>query len=894
MFKKFLLSIMLTLSFVASCMFFCGGFVVHAETQPKQSITYVAFGDSISKGYYINFKKSINGEQNTGHLNVIEGETNSYAPIEGSYVDKIRDELEKTYTVDAYNYSITGDDCQDLLNFIKGGEGRTGFCNLEKAEDSNEIFTTLKNGDVLNSLKNAKVISVCIGANNILSQSISLMQGFLSTGETTRASMENVLKKQIIGDKSDDIKGFKAEFEELLTTLTNINSTAKIYFSNVYNPYKALTAQAWTLLAIQTQYPNFTQDNLNVVSEVAELAIAGGKDSSGNDFVGINNVIENAITESKNGKLCYVNTKSLFDEKYDETNKEQYLENVNVCLNELSVRLDLSEDDVYACFDPHPTYAGHGLIFNAHNNLGLSDVEKFVVTFNTNCDIANQTAEVQDGETVDNPNISRTKYELVGWFKDQACTAGNEWNFETDTVTEDLTLYAKWEQTHFSVTLNFNGGTLNGEQSSVVLVEKNEKITLSTSAQPEKEGNALVGWFKDQACTAGNEWNFETDTVTEDLTLYAKWEQNVFSVKFDFTGGNLNGQNSKTFKVNKGQSLNQNNLNDVINVKQEGYVFEYWYIENQDEEVDLLTIVVTEDITVYAKWKEIVKITINNLPNGGVYTLDKGALVKELYNLVEPKKDGYPFLGWFTSNAQTATELNDNDVLNTNLTIYAKWVELKCSTENLLTQSLSPITKDIMWEINAKVGSVLCWKVDGEVVETVTVTNDPNTQKWAFKPQNVGNFAISCDVKRDFYGQEVVESAAGRSVSIEYSVPMQISFSLVAVNEKTYTFEVDNAQYYDSSKFFWFKTEDSISSDFSEMIGNGTSLKYTFSNDCKICVKYMENEEAPAVVTSNSESVELEFGVDTTTIIVVAVSVAVAALVVVIVVLYKKRYNKFY
>lgn len=815
MFKKFLLSIMLTLSFVASCMFFCGGFVVHAETQPKQSITYVAFGDSISKGYYINFKKSINGEQNTGHLNVIEGETNSYAPIEGSYVDKIRDELEKTYTVDAYNYSITGDDCQDLLNFIKGGEGRTGFCNLEKAEDSNEIFTTLKNGDVLNSLKNAKVISVCIGANNILSQSISLMQGFLSTGETTRASMENVLKKQIIGDKSDDIKGFKAEFEELLTTLTNINSTAKIYFSNVYNPYKALTAQAWTLLAIQTQYPNFTQDNLNVVSEVAELAIAGGKDSSGNDFVGINNVIENAITESKNGKLCYVNTKSLFDEKYDETNKEQYLENVNVCLNELSVRLDLSEDDVYACFDPHPTYAGHGLIFNAHNNLGLSDVEKFVVTFNTNCDIANQTAEVQDGETVDNPNISRTKYELVGWFKDQACTAGNEWNFETDTVTEDL-------------------------------------------------------------------------------TLYAKWEQNVFSVKFDFTGGNLNGQNSKTFKVNKGQSLNQNNLNDVINVKQEGYVFEYWYIENQDEEVDLLTIVVTEDITVYAKWKEIVKITINNLPNGGVYTLDKGALVKELYNLVEPKKDGYPFLGWFTSNAQTATELNDNDVLNTNLTIYAKWVELKCSTENLLTQSLSPITKDIMWEINAKVGSVLCWKVDGEVVETVTVTNDPNTQKWAFKPQNVGNFAISCDVKRDFYGQEVVESAAGRSVSIEYSVPMQISFSLVAVNEKTYTFEVDNAQYYDSSKFFWFKTEDSISSDFSEMIGNGTSLKYTFSNDCKICVKYMENEEAPAVVTSNSESVELEFGVDTTTIIVVAVSVAVAALVVVIVVLYKKRYNKFY
>jgi uncharacterized repeat protein (TIGR02543 family) len=39
---------------------------------------------------------------------------------------------------------------------------------------------------------------------------------------------------------------------------------------------------------------------------------------------------------------------------------------------------------------------------------------------------------------------------------------------------------------------------------------------------PTKSGYTFEGWYKEATLT--NAWDFETDTVTEDITLYAKWE----------------------------------------------------------------------------------------------------------------------------------------------------------------------------------------------------------------------------------------------------------------------------------------------------------------------------------------------------------------------------------
>lgn len=44
---------------------------------------------------------------------------------------------------------------------------------------------------------------------------------------------------------------------------------------------------------------------------------------------------------------------------------------------------------------------------------------------------------------------------------------------------------------------------------------------------PEKKGYTFFGWYKDAECT--QLWDFETETVEEDTTLYAKWTENPIS-----------------------------------------------------------------------------------------------------------------------------------------------------------------------------------------------------------------------------------------------------------------------------------------------------------------------------------------------------------------------------
>ena len=47
-------------------------------------------------------------------------------------------------------------------------------------------------------------------------------------------------------------------------------------------------------------------------------------------------------------------------------------------------------------------------------------------------------------------------------------------------------------------------------------------------ADPERENHTFMGWYKDSACTEGNEWDFDRDTVGgTDLVLYARWRSDV-------------------------------------------------------------------------------------------------------------------------------------------------------------------------------------------------------------------------------------------------------------------------------------------------------------------------------------------------------------------------------
>ena len=56
---------------------------------------------------------------------------------------------------------------------------------------------------------------------------------------------------------------------------------------------------------------------------------------------------------------------------------------------------------------------------------------------------------------------------------------------------------------------------------------------ISSEITPPRTGYIFAGWCK----ADGTMWEHTNDTVTEDITLYAKWTQRTYTVTFDSAGG---------------------------------------------------------------------------------------------------------------------------------------------------------------------------------------------------------------------------------------------------------------------------------------------------------------------------------------------------------------------
>lgn len=164
------------------------------------------------------------------------------------------------------------------------------------------------------------------------------------------------------------------------------------------------------------------------------------------------------------------------------------------------------------------TISGH-MSINAQNDMPMEfysiDPDTFTVTFNSNGGSAVASQIVGNGEKATEP-VDPTKfgYEFGGWYKEAQFI--NEWDFTTDTVTANIILYAKWTA-EYVVTYNSNGGTAVAAET----VLAGGKATEPTP--PTKQGFTFGGWYKNDTLTTA--WDFSTDTVNQNTTLYAKWTE---------------------------------------------------------------------------------------------------------------------------------------------------------------------------------------------------------------------------------------------------------------------------------------------------------------------------------------------------------------------------------
>jgi uncharacterized repeat protein (TIGR02543 family) len=248
---------------------------------------------------------------------------------------------------------------------------------------------------------------------------------------------------------------------------------------------------------------------------------------------------------------------------------------------------------------------------------GGSSNESYSVTFNANGGSpAPQSQAVAQGGKVTQPSaITKNNAVFDAWYKDSAYMA--KWNFDTDTVTSNITLYAKW---NYTVTFNANGGSPAPQSQAVA---QGGKVTQPTD--PTKTGYTFDGWYKEETCI--NQWNFSSSVVTEGITLYAKWLTN-YTVDFNTDGGT---------PVPAQQVIAEGRRVTERDCFKEGVSFAGWYKESSCINLwDFANDTVTGNITLFAKWGPPVIVSgttlteklqwlSTNARSGVIYTLEVSA-----------------------------------------------------------------------------------------------------------------------------------------------------------------------------------------------------------------------------------------------------------------------------
>ena len=144
--------------------------------------------------------------------------------------------------------------------------------------------------------------------------------------------------------------------------------------------------------------------------------------------------------------------------------------------------------------------------------------------------VASQT--IDEGEKATEPEDPTLEgFVFAGWYKDEACSEGQEFDFAAETITADITLYAKWEEAAAQYVVTFDTGEGTAVESQTI--DEGGKAT--EPAEPTLDGYLFMGWYKDEACSDGQEFDFAAETISSNVTLYAKWAVGQNGILFEET-----------------------------------------------------------------------------------------------------------------------------------------------------------------------------------------------------------------------------------------------------------------------------------------------------------------------------------------------------------------------
>lgn len=253
-------------------------------------------------------------------------------------------------------------------------------------------------------------------------------------------------------------------------------------------------------------------------------------------------------------------------------------------------------------------------------------------------------------------------YTFAGWFT--AASGGTQIS-TTTTVTGNVTYYAHWTATKRSYTATFNGN--GGSTPSPSSITKEYNTVLGTLPTCTRTGYTFLGWY---TASSGGTKISTTTVVTKDITYYAQWSINSYTLTFNPNGGTVT-PTSKNLEYNSayGTLPTPTRASDA----QYTYTFAGWYTAaTGGTQVTAATKMAAKDTTVYAHWTSNTRSytvsyqttygTLNRTSQSVAYNSKGSCTLTMPDNTAEFT---YTFVGWYTAANGGGTKVGSELTLET-------------------------------------------------------------------------------------------------------------------------------------------------------------------------------------------------------------------------------------
>lgn len=249
-----------------------------------------------------------------------------------------------------------------------------------------------------------------------------------------------------------------------------------------------------------------------------------------------------------------------------------------------------------------------------------------------------------------------------------------------ETQGASITLYAQWKWQEYKITYKLDKGTNNKKNPAVYTVN----TSTITFKAPVKTGFTFAGFYTDKKFK--NKITKIKKGSRGDVTVYAKWTPNKYTIAFNKNGGKGSMSTMKNIKYNKSTKLKKCAFTKA------GFAFAGWNTKKNGKgtaytDAQKVKGLVSKNggkITLYAQWKPLtytVKFKSNGANSGSMKAM-KNLEYGKSYKLAACTylKNGYSFAGWSTQKNGKGTIIPNKGTIQ-NLTdkngatvyLYARW-----------------------------------------------------------------------------------------------------------------------------------------------------------------------------------------------------------------------------